>query len=772
MDTNTLDIRICPNLKGWWRSAPTPHHQQHQSLPSFPRLSSLNIFYCPNLTSMPLFPNLQEKLVLNGASVKPLQQTMAMTSSLPSSSSSPSPLSKLKDMTLWDIEDDGGSLPDGWVSNLNSLKSLVICNYPRLKSMSGAMRYLTSLEKLEISSCDEFDPFSDVGAEDDSMEWIHLNCLHTLSFSKLPKLESLPAGLQRVTTLKNLTFSDCPNLIGLPEWIGEFTSLEYLRFTGCAPNLTSLHVISCLKYLKKLEIGGFHNLTTFPEWISNFTSLEKLEIEECPNLTSLLDGICYLRFLWDLRIQDCLNLTTFPERISELTSLQRLKISKCPNLTSLADGMHGLSSLQSLEIIRCPNLTSLPDGMHGLSSLQTLRIAGCPHLEKKCEKGIVPICFPFLRIFYSLPKQTKGFKNQSFAADIHFFINNTITLCPKNASCSNLCCVFCNCHIDELDSSFACYNGIKHLANADYPKNFLWKYILVTGCISWILLGFRKLMQVSRVANKGMQHTFWSYVGVHDGGSLPDEWASNLSSLKSLVIIKYPRLTSMSRAMRNLTSLEKLDISGCDEFGSLSDVGALDDGMEWRHLKCLHTLCFSKLPKLESLPAGLQRVTTLKNLTFSDCTNLICLPEWISEFTSLEYLVFTRCAPSLTSLPDVIGCLKSLKILEIEGFHNLTTFPERIGELTSLQRLEISKCPNLTSLPDGMHCLGSLQSLEIIRCPKITSLPDGMHGLRSLQWLRIAGCPHLEKKCEEGIGEDWPKIAHVPYYSNYLHPLE
>jgi hypothetical protein len=225
-----LEIWNCPNLKGWWRSAPTPHHQQHQSLPSFPGLSYLNIINFPNFTSMPLFPNLEE-LHLNKVSVKPLQQTMVMASSVPSSSSSPSPLSKLKDMSLYNIEDDGGSLRNGWASNLNSLKSLVIRNYPRLTSMSGAMRYLTSLEKLKISRCDEFDPLSDVGAEDDGMEWRHLNCLHTLCFSKLPKLESLPAGLQCVTTLKNLTISDCPNLLCLPEWISEFTSLEYLRFT-------------------------------------------------------------------------------------------------------------------------------------------------------------------------------------------------------------------------------------------------------------------------------------------------------------------------------------------------------------------------------------------------------------------------------------------------------------------------------------------------------------------------------------------------------------
>ncbi len=108
--------------------------------------------------------------------MKPLQKTMVMASSVPSSS----PLSKLKDMNLWDIEDDGGSLPDGWVLNLNSLKSLGIINYPRLTSMSGAMRYLTSLEELQISDCDEFDPLSDMGAEDDGMEWRHLNSLHTL----------------------------------------------------------------------------------------------------------------------------------------------------------------------------------------------------------------------------------------------------------------------------------------------------------------------------------------------------------------------------------------------------------------------------------------------------------------------------------------------------------------------------------------------------------------------------------------------------------------
>jgi hypothetical protein len=243
---NSLYIQNCPNLKGWWRSASTPHHQQHQSLPSFPRLSSLYIIDCPNLTSMPLFPNLQVVLNLTRSSVKPLQQTMVMASSVPSSSSSPSPLSKLKDMTLWDIEDDGGSLPDGCAANLNSLKSLVILNYPRLTSMSGDMRYLTSLEKLKISSCDEFDPF--------------------LRF------------------LRYLTIQDCLNLTTFPERISELTSLQRLAIIRC-PNLTSL-----------------------PDGMDGLTSLQSLEIIRCPNLTSLPDGMHGLSSLQTLRIAGCPNL--------------------------------------------------------------------------------------------------------------------------------------------------------------------------------------------------------------------------------------------------------------------------------------------------------------------------------------------------------------------------------------------------------------------------------------------------------------------------------
>nr|CAJ44366.1 putative CC-NBS-LRR resistance protein [Malus domestica] len=54
----TLEVYICPVLKGWWRahthnSASSSSSTENLSLPSFPSLSTLSIMDCPNLTSLP-----------------------------------------------------------------------------------------------------------------------------------------------------------------------------------------------------------------------------------------------------------------------------------------------------------------------------------------------------------------------------------------------------------------------------------------------------------------------------------------------------------------------------------------------------------------------------------------------------------------------------------------------------------------------------------------------------------------------------------------------
>nr|POF18834.1 leucine-rich repeat protein shoc-2 [Quercus suber] len=144
------------------------------------------------------------------------------------------------------------------------------------------------------------------------------------------------------------------------------------------------------------------------------------------------------------------------------------------------------------------------------------------------------------------------------------------------------------------------------------------------------------------------------------------------------------------------------------------------------------------------------------------------LPDWIIDLTSLETLRICKCDPNLTSLANGISCLRPLWELSIEDcpnlktfpyieeltsletlvllsqLHpNLTTLPDEISKLTSLRSLGITEFPNLTSLPDGMSGLSSLISFAIARCPNMTSLPVGMSCLTTLHSLSIGDCPNL-----------------------------
>jgi Leucine-rich repeat (LRR) protein len=252
-----IELCNCYNLKGWWRRHSSVEVNSdgdnsveittetsmtvHCLLPSFPCLSTLKIDNCPMLTSMPMFPYLERQLVLWNTSSKLLQQTMMMNMAAPQSptpttigSSSSTPLSKLK---LIKLDSIAGleSLPEEWLKNLTSLKYLSISNCDRLKSISPGIQHLTALHELKIENCTELELAND----EDGMQWQGLKSLFSLSLSNLPKMVSLPLGLQHVTTLQELKISFCYNLMAISEWIQNCTSLQVFEILNCS-SLTSL----------------------------------------------------------------------------------------------------------------------------------------------------------------------------------------------------------------------------------------------------------------------------------------------------------------------------------------------------------------------------------------------------------------------------------------------------------------------------------------------------------------------------------------------------
>jgi Leucine-rich repeat (LRR) protein len=182
----SLYLSDCPNLKGWWKRDIVDNSdvgtastcQQHISLPSFPRLSRLIISNCCKLTCMPLFPYLEKGLSLINASLKPLQQTMAMTMNTAETSSLPS----------------SSSLP------LSKLKLLVLFEMQNVTTLPAYLQHVTTLQYLSISRC--------------------------------PSFMTLPEWLGNLTSLQNLDIEECPNLTSLPEGMRHLSSLQ-LRIFRC-----------------------------------------------------------------------------------------------------------------------------------------------------------------------------------------------------------------------------------------------------------------------------------------------------------------------------------------------------------------------------------------------------------------------------------------------------------------------------------------------------------------------------------------------------------
>lgn len=207
------EVRITdlPNLKGWWRvdvvaadakddnsvsTRSISPKSDNQSLASFSRLSKLVIEDCPKLISMPLYPSLEELLLLGNASWKTLQKTMMNDVE----SFSFSPLSKLK----------------------------VLC----------------IIKMNEVDICN-----------DDAVLWQNFKSLHTSKLDRLSNLSSLPDGLQYTCKLQELYIQHCSGLTEIPEWICNLKTLEKLVILDC-PNLTSLpdRMLQLTSSLLTLEI--------------------------------------------------------------------------------------------------------------------------------------------------------------------------------------------------------------------------------------------------------------------------------------------------------------------------------------------------------------------------------------------------------------------------------------------------------------------------------------------------------------------------------------
>ncbi|KAJ9685663.1 hypothetical protein PVL29_017626 [Vitis rotundifolia] len=253
----TLKLDVLHNFKGWWREIAGEQAPSFPSLskliirncrsleslqlPSCPSLSRLNISWCDQLTTVQLLssPHLSELVIGDCSCLESLQLP-----SLPCLEELG--LGRVREETLWQIVlvssslkslfirgiNDLVSLPDDRLQHLTSLKSLDIGYCGGLMSLFQGIQHLGALEELRIENCMQLN-LSDKEDDDGGLQFQGLRSLRKLFITGIPKLVSLPMGLQHVTTLESLTIEYCYDFTTLPDWISSLTSLSVLEIRWC-----------------------------------------------------------------------------------------------------------------------------------------------------------------------------------------------------------------------------------------------------------------------------------------------------------------------------------------------------------------------------------------------------------------------------------------------------------------------------------------------------------------------------------------------------------
>ncbi|KAF4359838.1 hypothetical protein G4B88_020359, partial [Cannabis sativa] len=219
----TLQIEYCFNLKWWWWKKEVDGN----NIRSFPRLSNLVITDCPNLTSMPLFPTIA-KVELRTSSSMALEDTFKMLRGSKAHNTHPN-ISLLSSIQIIYCEDLTSIMG---IDNLPSLVSITIQYCPNLTTLLEGIDNLPALKDIDIKLChnltsvlegvDTLPSLTSICIEQcrnltSVLEGIdNLPSLESVNIFNCPSLTSVLEGIDNLPSLKSIYIRDCPNLTSFP----------------------------------------------------------------------------------------------------------------------------------------------------------------------------------------------------------------------------------------------------------------------------------------------------------------------------------------------------------------------------------------------------------------------------------------------------------------------------------------------------------------------------------------------------------------------------
>jgi Leucine rich repeat len=148
----------------------------------------------------------------------------------------------------------------------------------------------------------------------------------------------------------------------------------------------------------------------------------------------------------------------------------------------------------------------------------------------------------------------------------------------------------------------------------------------------------------------------------------------------------------------------------------------------------------------DSIPDEIGNLVNLRVLDLENCGLVESLPTSIQKLKNLEKLVL--CHTSVDCLPETFGSLSKLKYLDI-GFTCIILLPSTFRHLTQLEYLNLSSTP-IYSLPSGFQQLVNLKNLIMFDCIRLSKFPSSIGKLESLEKLSIS-FSHFQEDADEDV---------------------
>ncbi|KAH0715767.1 hypothetical protein KY284_008672 [Solanum tuberosum] len=612
-----LDIRCCSRLKMPLHPSKLKSLQVHTGLPSDLKLKDLgeqcNLYGSLSIVELQNVVDRREALKANMREKEHIEKlSLSWGISIADNSQTErdildelQPNTNIKELEIYGYR--GTKFPN-WLADHSYLKLVTLtlgnCNncdslpalgqLPSLKVLTiGFMDRITEVTEEFYGSPSSIKPFN-------SLEWLEFKrmngwkqwhvlgrgefpALQNLSIVNCPKLMGkLPGNL---CSLTGLTIFNCPKFIlETPiqlsslkrfEVVGSlkvgvlfdhaelFASqlqgmmqLESLIIRSCH-SLTSLHISSLSKTLKKIEICYCEKLKLEPSASEMF--LERLVLTECNSIIDISPELVPRAHY--LSVNSCHSLT----RLLIPTGTEDLYISDCENLEILLVASRTPTLLRNLHIHCCKKLKSVPEHMQEfLPSLNNLFLYDCPEIKSFFEGGL-PFSLEVLHIWNCN-------KLENDRKEWHL----------QRLPCLRKLIIFHGSTDEEIHWELPCSIQRLEVYNMKTLSSQLLKSLT-----SLQSLTTNYLPQIQSLIEEGLP-----------------------SSLSSLTLRNHHELHSLStEGLRGLTSLRHLQIFCCFQLQSLPE-SALPSS--------LSELTIRSCPKLQHLPEkGMP--SALSKLDISDC---------------------------------------------------------------------------------------------------------------------------------------------------------